>query len=249
MAKGIDCATQITAKTAQLIASGGNTFVGRYLADAASWKRLSAKEASVISSAGLYIVSFFERSSARPREGSAAGTEDGKLALQYAREVGQPEGSTIYAAVDYDAQSADYDAIEAYMRAFDAEIDGYEIGVYGSYGVVKAMYERGVSKKLAQTVAWSRGLRYENACFYQARIDTPRYGINVDIDETNGDAGGWRSGMAIKQAQAIAEEDAKGIIAVLGDYWTRMDGNKEVQDYAHHLANQVRKAAGMETEE
>lgn len=248
MAKGIDCATRITAKTAELIAADGNTFVGRYLADKASWKRLSPEEAQTISDAGLYVVSFYERYADRVREGSVSGVIDGKLALQYAKEVGQPAGTTIYAAVDYDAQSADYAAIEAYIRAFDAEITGYELGIYGSYFVVKAMHERGVANKLAQTVAWSKGKRYAPACFYQAQIDVTRYGINVDIDETNGDAGGWRVGMVIEQPKALSEDDAKGIIAVLGDYWRRMDGNKPVQDYAHYLANQVRKAAGIPLE-
>jgi GH24 family phage-related lysozyme (muramidase) len=34
------------------------------------------------------------------------------------------------------------------------------------------------------------------------------------------------------------------IIAVLQDYWKRMDGNKEVQDYTHYVAEELRKATG-----
>lgn len=44
----------------------------------------------------------------------------------------------------------------------------------------------------------------------------------------------------------IKKEDAEQIIAILSDYWFRMDGNKAVQDYTHYLANEVRKASGQE---
>lgn len=47
----------------------------------------------------------------------------------------------------------------------------------------------------------------------------------------------------------IIKSDADGIIAILGDYWKRMDGNKPVQDYAHYLANQIRKASRQLQEE
>src|SRR5206468_10286454 len=150
--------------------------------------------------AGLYIVSFMERYANRASEGANAGTQDGILALQYAKDVQQPEGSTIYFAVDYAAPSSDFDAIEAYMRAADSQIIGYELGVYGSYSVVKAMYERGVTKKLMQTYAWSGGLKYDPINIYQYQNDIVVNGIGVDLDESNNDAGGWQIGMAINNA-------------------------------------------------
>ena len=171
------------------------------MAPPSSWKRLTAGEAQIITDAGLWIVSFFERGATNAKGGAAQGRIDGLLALQYAKEVGQPESTTIYATVDYDAPASDLNTIEAYMRVFDAEIDGYELGVYGSYTVCKGMYERGVTRKLAQTYAWSRGLKYEHICFYQYQNDTVENGVNVDLDETNGDSGGWMVGMAIKQQQ------------------------------------------------
>ncbi|GAA4881659.1 hypothetical protein GCM10023310_72100 [Paenibacillus vulneris] len=246
--KGIDCATALTSIKAQTFYNQGYTFVGRYLADQNSWKRLSPSEAQVLSDVGLYIISFFERYTDRVREGSIAGKEDGKLALQYAKEVKQTEGSTIYFCVDYDAQPNDYNAIEAYLRAADKEIDGYELGVYGSYAVVKEMYERGVCKKLAQTVAWSRGKRYENACFYQAQIDTLVNGMNVDLDETNGDAGGWKIGMAAQKQYTLDADVANTIINTwMSPAW--FDSQDENQrDYIKWLANQLRAASGQDAQ-
>lgn len=248
--KGFDCASALTKSSSKLFVDQGYTFVGRYLADANSWKRLSLTEAQIISDSGLYIVSFMERYSDRVCEGASAGTEDGKLGLQYAQEVYQPEGSTIYFCADCDAQSSNYDAIEAYLRAADKEIEGYELGVYGSYSVVKEMYERGVCKKLAQTVAWSKGKKYENANFYQAQIDITANDIGIDLDETNGDAGGWKIGMAIKQSNLLVDNDSVTdyILAVLGDYYKRMEGNPDVQSYTHVVANALRAAVGRPTE-
>lgn len=248
MSKGLDCSTALTTKTAQLFANQGHTFVGRYLADKNSWKRLTPTEAQIINDAGMYIISFMERYSNRVAEGACSGTEDGKLGLQYAKEVLQPEGTPIYFCVDYDAQSCDYDAIEAYLRAADNEIIGYELGVYGSYTVVKEMYERGVCKKIAQTVAWSRGKRYENANFYQAQIDVTVNSVGIDIDETNGDAGGWKIDMVIENKISLSVDDANQILAILGQYWNSMDGNVDAQNFTHYLGDQIRIASGQPVE-
>ncbi|MEK8131994.1 glycoside hydrolase domain-containing protein [Paenibacillus filicis] len=261
MAKGFDCATPLTASLVKQFASQGFTFVGRYLAEAGSWKRLSPAEAKLISDAGLYIVSFFERYANRVREGAAAGTADGKLALRYAQEVGQPVGSTIYAAVDYDAPAGDFNAIEAYIRAFDAQITGYEAGVYGSYYVVKAMHERGVTAKLMQTYAWSRGLKYDAISIYQYKNDVIVNGIGIDYNESNGNAGGWKVGMAIIQQPCLDPGVAQTVINTwIKKSWADAEAAKkgadsatvqaltDQQKYYNQLANALRDAAGLPRE-
>jgi hypothetical protein len=250
MAKGFDCATPLTAANAALFASQGFTFVGRYLAQPGSWKRLSHEEARVISDAGLYIVSIFELYAQRAGEGSVAGAADGKLALELAKEVGQPVGSTIYFAVDYDAGAGAFDAIEAYMRAADAQITGYELGVYGSYSVVEAMRERGVTSKLMQTYAWSGGQKSAYANIYQYRNDIVVNGLCVDLDESNGNAGGWKAGMAIqtKSAPTLDEGVATTIINTwISPAW-HAESDAKQRDYLHWLANELRKAAGIPEE-
>jgi hypothetical protein len=45
------------------------------------------------------------------------------------------------------------------------------------------------------------------------------------------------------------EKDAVDfILEVLGDYWKRMNGNKDAQDYTHYVANELRKATGRDAE-
>ena len=192
-----------------------------------------------------------------------AGEFDGKQALAHARAVGQPEGSAIYAAVDYDAPRVDYERIEAYLRAFDAEIDGYELGVYGSYAVCKAMYERGVTRKIMQTYAWSRGQVFEHNSIYQYQNDIIVNGIGIDRCESNGDAGGWKVGMAIKPSTPQLPQDvaANIIDSYLKKHWAECEAEriraeqecrtadaeawKGLRNWQHHLAEELRTASGL----
>jgi hypothetical protein len=256
MARGFDTATPLRVSTAVAFREQGYMFAGRYLAPEGSWKRLTAAEARIITDAGLYIVSLFERGASRAAEGTAAGVEDGCTALRLAREVGQPEGSAIYFAVDYDAQPDDHDAIEAYMRAADEQLPGYELEAYGSYDVIRMLRNRGVIRPDGgmQTYAWSRGKLIAAPRIYQGENDVFVNDVGIDRCESNGDAGGWKAGMAITPIPtppqpAISKEDARQIRAILSKYWHEMDGNKEVQDYTHHLVCEVYKAAGMDVDD
>jgi hypothetical protein len=248
MSKGFDCATPLTRSTALKFVQDGYTFVCRYLAPEDSWKRLTANEAQIITDAGLWIISVFERGADRAKGGAKNGAEDGKLALQYAKEVGQPEGTVIYFAVDFDTTPNDYDAIENYLRAADEQIIGYECAVYGEKEVCDEMLKRGVVKRVWQTYAWSHEQKVDDPNVYQYQNDIVVNGIGIDLDESNGDAGGWKVGMVIETGYKLNKADADQIIAILSDYWHRMEGNKVVQDYTHYLANEVRKASGQTTE-
>lgn len=42
----------------------------------------------------------------------------------------------------------------------------------------------------------------------------------------------------------LTNSEVDFILTVLGDYWQRMDGNKNVQDYTHWIADRVRKESG-----
>jgi hypothetical protein len=263
MSKGFDCATPLNAKTAALFVEQGFTFVCRYLAPYGSWKRLTASEAVLCTNVGLWIVSVFERGANNALAGATQGKEDGILALEYAKEVGQPEGTVIYAAVDTDVNSAHYNAIEEYLRAFDEQISGYELGVYGEYEICEEIKNRGVVNKLWQTYAWSRGLKVVDPNVYQYENDIIKNGIGIDRDESNGDAGGWKVGMAIqKQAVMLDSGVANTIINTwISPAWHDADGVQhavevdgdveaavkweEQKVYCNWLANQLRKASGQ----
>jgi hypothetical protein len=137
------------------------------------------------------------------------------------------------------------------------------MGVYGSYAVCKAMYERGVTRKVMQTYAWSSGQVFSQNSIYQYENDIHVNGISIDRCESNGDAGGWKVGMAIKPAapQLNREVAANIIDSFLKKQWDECEGErivaelegcttdaeawKELRDWQHHLANELRAASGL----
>jgi hypothetical protein len=139
--KGLDTTIELTRWAAALRQQHGFDFALRYYSHNAA-KNLSLGEARALSAAGMRIgvvwetygthASYFTR---------AQGLADAAAAWRYAREViGQPFGSAIYFAVDYDATVADLDGpVSNYFTGVRAGLfvagEGqlqYEVGVYGS---------------------------------------------------------------------------------------------------------------------
>jgi hypothetical protein len=198
MAKGLDCTYNFTQQKAIEFKNEGFSFVCRYLAPNGMSKKLRKSEADNINKAGLYIVSVFETSAGRASGGAANGSYDGKIAYEEAKNLGQPEGSTIYFAVDFEASKSQLNAIEQYLIAAKAEIPGYKIGVYGSYLVVEEMATRGACDNFWQTLAWSYGKKSEHANIYQydcgrSGLGLPYLGITIDLDESYGNEGWWNA--------------------------------------------------------
>lgn len=210
MLKGIDCAAKISAAAALEIKAEGYDFVCRYLvpnSGSLAWKALTAQEAQGISDAGLQLLCVYESTASRCRGGAAAGTADGRAAVQLAQAYGIPETAIIYFAVDYDAQAGDYALIEAYLRAARAQTDNYEVGVYGSFGVVEAMAQRRACQGFWQCYAWS--YRKVSNCrnVYQYKNGQTVAGISVDLDEAVSDVGLWSYNAAANVAQTNKSED------------------------------------------
>ena len=265
LVKGIDCAVPLTLEKARAFRAAGYEFAARYLVpERYAWKRLTRAEAEAITAAGMQIVSVYETTANRPAGGAAAGVDDGAEALKEAKEIGQPEGSAIYFAVDYDAQPKDYNAIEAYLRAAASNIPGYRVGVYGSFSVVEEMARRIPGIHVWQTYAWSRGKRSEHANLYQYQNNVTVAGHIVDLNESFGGEGWWNTRQAEKNAEMPEEkmeespkehkgenpkmkpEDAEKIIRFLSAAWFATE-SKEARDEFHRLANEIRKAAGIST--
>jgi len=243
MVKGIDCATPLNFAAAVAMANLGYQFAARYLVPASyAWKRLTLSEAESITRAGLQIVSVFETIADRSAGGTAAGQADGKTALKEALAIGQPAGSTIYFAVDYDAQIKDYDAIESYLRSASQQISGYRSGVYGSYAVVEEMAMRQACNCYWQTYAWSRGKKSERANLYQYQNDVKIGGITMDLNECYGGEGWWNTKKEAKSM--MSQSDAVTIIRFMSAAWYASI-NKDDKDEFNRLANEVRKAAGI----
>lgn len=182
MIKGIDCAAPLTTEKAQAFKKLGYEFVGRYFCPTGNWKRLYKAEADAIIGAGLKILAVYETTTDRAKGGAAAGAKDGARAYAQAKELDMPSSGIIYFAVDYEALDADFDTIEAYLRAARQQTGEYEIGVYGSYRVIEAMHRRGACKGFWQCVAWSYGKISEHHTVYQHQWQTTIAGHDVDLN-------------------------------------------------------------------
>ena len=191
--KGFDCATPLTASTAAALKAAGMQFVARYVVPTTdAWKRLTQAEAEAIIGAGLEIISIFETTANSAAGGASQGASDGATAYAQAQIVGQPRGTAIYFAVDYDAPSSDFAAITAYLQAAQQQLgDNYQVGVYGSYAVVEAMAASSAAAHFWQTYAWSNGQLSSKANIYQYENDQTIAGVSLDLDNSYGNEGGW----------------------------------------------------------
>lgn len=223
MKKGIDCTTQITEVVAKDLKAQGISFVCRYLVPVSmAWKRLTKTEAEVMTAAGIDILSIFERKAKSAAGGRATGLSDGAAALAEARAIGQPEGSAIYFAVDYDAQPKEFDTLEAYLKAAESAITGYKAGVYGSFAVCEEMSKRGIPH-CWQTYAWSRGEKSSSANVYQYHNNVALSGITCDLNESYGNEGFWNlkpAVMTFEQALDILVNKAH----ISKEYWVTKGG-------------------------
>ena len=105
MIYGIDCATPLTDELIELVKNEGYQFVGRYVVPetpALKWKALTRAEAERISNAGLYLFSIYETTGKEAVGGKGSGIYHAEHAIARAVELGIPENSAIYFAVDYE---------------------------------------------------------------------------------------------------------------------------------------------------
>ena len=192
----------VAAKATDIKAAGYEA-VGLYLFRHSNYKEPLTRElAEKISAAGLYIVSVYEDGSPTSPGYFAAerGAIDGNAAELCAKKAGQPAGTPIYFTVDYDAAPGDLHAITAYFaeitRIWKSVSSPYTIGVYGSGAVCHRLLTAGMVSRC--WLSQSRGFDgYESfkdsgkANIVQGEVSR-LFGMDVDLDETNGDAGGWK---------------------------------------------------------
>lgn len=164
----IDSAQPVT-PIAQTLARAGIRTVMRYYNHRdvnIPGKRLTRAEAGALAAAGLSVgVVFQQRGGAGKPAGhigdltAATGQRDAVRAMQVAAEIGQPPGSAIYFAVDWDfVAPAQLASIGAYFQAINAVLGNrYRVGVYGSGLICNGLLERGLARLawLTQSRGWS----------------------------------------------------------------------------------------------
>ncbi|WEG14171.1 DUF1906 domain-containing protein [Pullulanibacillus sp. KACC 23026] len=187
---GMDCATKLTADLVSALKAAGVTHVARYLGT--SWKGLTADEVKAISDSGIKIVSVFETNPTKSSYFTAdQGKQDAQAASKYANDLGQPHGTAIYFAVDYDAQGKDLGAILDYFNAIIGELKDYKVGAYGSYAVMQYLKQQSKIEYFFQTYAWSNGQVCDFAHLYQYQNGVNIAGVNADRDKVLQEPGAW----------------------------------------------------------
>jgi hypothetical protein len=167
---GLDTTIELTRHAAALKAQGYD-FALRYYSNNAS-KNLSLGEARALASAGLQIGVVWETSGTHAGFFTRAqGLADGAQAFRMAKEsIGQPFGSAIYFAVDYDPTQADIDGvISNYFTGVHAALyvanegePSYRVGVYGSGLCCGTLIDRGIATLswLSQSTAFAGSRQY-----------------------------------------------------------------------------------------
>lgn len=170
-----------------LRASGVHFVIG-YLSYPGNPKNLTRKSVAQIHKAGAKAVAVFETTATRARDGLAAGRRDAEAALQQLQELDAPGNAVVYFAVDFDAIPEE---IGEYFIGVGRVMKG-RTGAYGSYEVLKYLFDHNLIYWGMQTYAWSAGLLDRRACLYQFSNGHILGGISVDYDHARSrNYGGW----------------------------------------------------------
>jgi hypothetical protein len=202
--KGLDTTVELTRYAQALHEVHGFDFALRYYSHNAA-KNLSLGEARALSAAGLQIGVVWETSGTHPGFFTLAqGVADGSAAHRMAFDaIGQPSGSAIYFAVDYDASQADLDGpVSNYFTGVHAGLFAagggqqlYQVGVYGSGLCCATLRERGAaafswlsqSTGFAGSESYARTLQYELIQYLPQRLVIDGVTLLVDPDATHPD--------------------------------------------------------------
>lgn len=225
MTKIIDTNRDTTRHLDALRAAGIETVI-RYYARSMSSKVIRRAEARAIAKAGLRLGIVYEGAGDRLSAFSQdMGYRDAAFSRSHgAREIGQPAGSAVYFAVDFDASAAETRrAILPYFRgvarAFE-EPNGlpvYRVGVYGSGAVCAAVLDAGLAELawVSCSTGWSgyRAFVASGRWNLKQHLPVTIAGLDTDPDDVNParlDIGDFVPGAATpsRTAEVLTASDA-----------------------------------------
>lgn len=206
----IDTNRRLTPRIDCLKSSGVSTAIRYYARTTAQpEKRLVRAEAEALVGAGLSIAVVHQAGGASPDSFSrAAGKKDAEYSFAYAIEtIGQPAGTAIYFAVDFDCDADNYTSrVLPHFNAIDEVAKSgvfsrtFDIGAYGNGLVLSRLLAAGLCK-----YAWiSQSMGHHESKQFKAggrwtlaqRLPSSLCGIGVDVDDLNpatGDFGSFAS--------------------------------------------------------
>lgn len=187
---GMDASVRCQSFASQ-IAAAGMRFVVRYYTTAAnSAKLLKLDEAKALCQAGLQLVVVFQDfNNDATRFTAAIGTQQAKRALTLAAAIGQPAGSAIYFACDFDPTAAEIQGpvMEYFHAVHDVmQASPFVTGVYGSGATCRKVREAGFATLtwLAQSTGFAEYRSFmPQANLVQAAVrDLIPNQLNIDDD-------------------------------------------------------------------
>jgi len=207
MAKGFDANVDLT-RFADCLKSAGYEFICRYYNVNNPHKNLTLGEAKVLVAAGLRLVAVWENGF--PIKATyfshQKGVFDGTAAYHFAEHnIGQPAGTPIYFAVDYDASQKDVkgvitDYFQGIIEAFktiSVNHPIYSIGVYSSGLVCSSLLKAGLVQFtwLAQSTGFQGSKTFKDFNIKQlaAKLECKAVhgGVHGDPNISQGNEGGF----------------------------------------------------------
>lgn len=199
--KGLDAAVNLTTQ-ATCLKTHGFDFAIRYYnvknSKSLPEKRLTLPEAQALVRAGLQIGAVFEEGISHSSFNHATGLAHAGVAHDLAtNKIGQPAGSAIYFAVDFDATPAEvatrikpyFEGIRDGLAAADGGTARYAVGVYGSGLVCSSLLANGLATLtwLSQSTGFPGSKQFAKDKRYNLIQFLPKTvcGIDLDPDETN----------------------------------------------------------------
>ena len=182
--RAFDVATDTTGKAHEILNEGYKA-VGVYLRK----DRCSKSMIDGLHSLVIKVFSIWE--SGYPTKASyfsiAKGHEDGANACHFAASIGQPKGTEIFTAFDFDASEQEIDGpCLDYMKAFRFECQnaGYVASAYGSGDLLSDYIRQGVchSGFLAQSTGWGGYQAFTRQCSILQGPSETVIGLDVDLD-------------------------------------------------------------------
>lgn len=146
--QGFDTSTQLTFTDYQGARSIGYTHVGRYTVGAS--KFITSEELADMKRAGMLLFPIHQRFNNSVSEMTyTKGAEQGVEAVERARVLGLPNGSTLFFCVDFDPTENEVSgSVSNFFRAVHETVSGipnwsFEIGVYGTRNVCQTVIDKG----------------------------------------------------------------------------------------------------------
>ncbi|WP_225441526.1 glycoside hydrolase domain-containing protein [Lactiplantibacillus pentosus] len=153
-----DTSHQINASEAAALSSAGYEYIGRYLTGTAGTgddevdKNLTTSEISLLTDAGLKIFPIYQDSASDSEDyfTESKGSSDGRKAGLAAMELGFPDDTIIYFAVDVDIQDGDIaGTVAQYFTGVASGISSFDfkIGIYATRNVANTIITDGLAEK------------------------------------------------------------------------------------------------------